>query len=531
MKLKRVAVLGGGPGGLYAARLIKLSHPDASVEVYEQGLPDKTFGFGVGLASRTQDNLRQADAGSFEAIIAACYPHEMSMKVGDRSVAYRHGNLLAIARTELLRVLQAESAQVGVQLHFGQQRAAEDLHADLIIAADGINSVTRTQHAAELQPRITTGSGLYLWCGTEFALPRAVFVPVTTEHGTFVAHAYPYSPDHSTFLIETDEDTWRNAGFDLTTEHTPATDSDEQSLRYLEKAFADELHHHPLIGNRTRWTRFRTIACGNWHTGNIALLGDAAHTAHYSIGSGTKLAMEDAIALDTALRESSDLTEALTRYQQVRRPAAAHLQEVARRSEHWWESFPRRMDLPLEQLMLAYMTRAGKVDVNRFARTAPDLAQQALAAYAGVQPESVPADGLDQWILARPLARRGTTYANRVADVGLRHAPSTRVIEVNIRDAWGADADELVATASGADTLWLTGPEHRTAVLTRLDIAERLTSRTTATIVVEAPQTHVADLVAGVASSRTHLVSITDAATPATAIDDVTATVTDCALA
>ena len=230
MKLQRVAVLGGGPGGLYAARLFKRSHPEAEVTVYEQGSPDTTFGFGVGLASRTQRNLREADPASLDAIVDVSHAHEMSMQVGDSVARLSHGELLAIARTSLLDVLQRHATEAGVRLEFGQRRTVADLDADLIIAADGVGSATRAEMSDRFRPTITTGKGLYLWCGTDFALPSAIFTPVTTEHGTFVAHAYPYAPDRSTFLIETDETTWRNAGFDVTTENVGPLDSDTQSL-------------------------------------------------------------------------------------------------------------------------------------------------------------------------------------------------------------------------------------------------------------------------------------------------------------
>lgn len=509
MRLDSVAVLGGGPGGLYAARLLKLRHPDADVVVYEQGHPDKTFGFGVGLASRTQRNLRIADAASLDAIVEVAYPHEMSMQVGDSVARLPQRNLLAIARTQLLAVLQAQAEDAGVRLQFGVRREVSSLTADLIVAADGVSSAARTEFADQLGVSVDTGTGLYLWCGTEFALPSAIFVPETTEHGTFVAHAYPYAPDRSTFLIETDETTWRQAGFDRTTDQTSPTDSDEVSLRYLEEVFAGPLHGHTLVGNRTRWTRFRTVKCGSWHHGNVVLLGDAAHTAHYSIGSGTKLAMEDAIALATAIDESPDLATALATYEERRRPAVAHLQQIAHRSELWWESFPQRMDLPVEQLMLAYMTRAGKVDLDRYTHSAPAVARDGLAAYAGVQPDEVPDTGIVEWILGRSLAHRRALYPTRIADSELRCATTTVTVEVDLDSAWGVEADELVSNAPVAETLWLTGPPDRSSVLTRLDIAERLRLRTgtNSLIVVDGPREHIADLAAGLASARTHLVA------------------------
>lgn len=513
MNLSRIAVLGGGPGGLYAARLLKRSHPDADVTVYEQGSPDTTFGFGVGLASRTQRNLRDADPASLDAIVDVSHPHEMSMKVGDATARLSHGELLAIARTTLLDVLQRHAADVGVRLEFGTRRSVTDLDADLIVAADGVNSATRTELAADLRPHIGTGEGLYLWCGTDVALPSAIFTPVTTRHGTFVAHAYPYGPDRSTFLIETDEATWRAAGFDESTERTDGADSDETSLRYLEKAFADTLGGHRLIGNRTRWMRFRTVSCERWSVGNVVLLGDAAHTAHYSIGSGTKLAMEDAIALDRAVLESSTLREALTAYEAARRPGVEYLQSIAARSELWWESFPRRADIPVDQLMIAYMTRAGKVGVDRFMSSAPEVAKRGLADYAGVHPADVPDVDIADWILAQPVSRHGLSFAGRSASSSLRYEPGTEVVDVEVSTAWADDADRLIARCVGNSVVWLTGRADRDAVLTRLDLGERMRRETGAVVVVEGPAQARGDLVAGVVSLRTDLVCIADDAT------------------
>ncbi|WP_051162110.1 FAD-dependent monooxygenase [Nocardia brevicatena] len=509
MKLRTVAVLGGGPGGLYAARLLKRSHPAAEVTVYEQGSPDKTFGFGVGLASRTQRNLRAADTASLEEIVECAHPHGMSMRVGDDVARLSHGGLLAIARTTLLTVLQRHAEAAGARLRFGERRSVAELDADLIVAADGVSSASRADLADVVKPRIGTGSGLYLWCGTDFALPSAVFTPVTTEHGTFVAHAYPYAADRSTFLIETDEQTWARAGFDRTTESTASAETDHESLAYLEKAFGETLDGHRLIGNRTRWQRFRTVTCRQWHAGNIVLLGDAAHTAHYSIGSGTKLAMEDAIALDRAVSEASSLEGALTEYERTRRRDVEHLQTIARRSELWWESFPWRVGLPVDQLMVSYMTRAGKVSLDRFAGSAPEVSRRGLADYAGVRPEEVPDSGLDDWVCAQPLERGGRTFRSRLALAGLRDDSSTVVIDVDVDSAWGGRADTLLASLPNSGILWLTGSGARADALTRLELAERMTWQSDATVVVEVPGEFRADAAAGLAGGRTHLVYLT----------------------
>ncbi|WP_412515209.1 FAD-dependent monooxygenase [Actinomadura madurae] len=512
MRLASVAVLGGGPGGLYAARLIKLARPGCVVDVYEQATPETTFGFGVGLAAGTQHNLRQADEASLADIIDHSHPHEMSLRVGDRVASMPNGNLLAIARTTLLTVLQRHAEAAGVRLHHGRRADADALDADLVIAADGVNSATRDRHAADFGAQVESGDGLYLWCGTDAGLPSALFMPVTTSAGTFVTHAYPYAPDRSTFLVETDERTWRNAGFAGTTEALasgPADASDETALRYLERAFADPLRGHALIGNRTRWLRFRTVHCERWHRGNVVLLGDAAHTAHYSIGSGTKLAMEDAIALVAALGEHGTLADALDHYEAERRPAVEHLQDVAARSRRWWDSFPGRLDLPVNRLLVAYMTRAGKVTLARFAESAPHVVGAALAEYAGRPcPGDRPptGDALIDFVLRQPLRR------DRIAVPDRTSLPEGTIVDVEFADAdpWGPKADAVLsrfdqAAGSDAAAVRIAGPPDRDDLLNRLELGDRLRGRGLP-VIVRGPREFLPDLAAGLVAGRADLV-------------------------
>ncbi len=373
-------------------------------------------GFGVGLATRTQRNLEAADPESLRAIVDDAWTHDMAMEVGDRRVHLPVDNLIAIGRARLLEILRRHAEEVGVAIHYGKRVEAHELEAELVVAADGVSSPTREKLSSALGATVDLHDAPYLWCGTDFALESAVFVPVTSPEGTFVAHAYPYARDRSTFLVETDPDTWLKAGFDVTTAATPFDESDEEALTYLSEVFADQLGGRRLIGNRTRWTQFRTIACQRWSVGNVVLLGDAAHTAHYSIGSGTKLAMEDGIALATALDQQADLPAALAEYERARRPAVEHLQDTAALSMGWWDDFPARSTLPLEQLLIAYMTRAGKVSVDRFMTLAPAVVRSGLAQFAGCRTEDVPHEGLTDWILAQPLATRDRFWSGRVAD-------------------------------------------------------------------------------------------------------------------
>ncbi|HSK58737.1 MAG TPA: FAD-dependent monooxygenase [Actinomycetospora sp.] len=522
MHLDRVAVLGGGPGGLYAARLLKLARPRCEVVVHEQGVPDETFGFGVGLAARTQRRLAEADPASLDDILARAWSHDMRMRVGGREAGMDVSSLVAVGRAELLAVLQRHAEDAGVKLEFGTRRAASDLDADLVIAADGVGSATRA--AGDFGDEVETGSGWYLWAGTDVALPHALFAPERTEHGVFVTHAYPYAANRSTFLVETDEATWRSAGFARTTAELGPDASDDVALEYLSDVFADHLDGHRLIGNRTRWLQFRTVRCARWHDGNVVLLGDAAHTAHYSVGSGTKLAMEDAIALVSALQSLEDRESALGGYTAARRPAVARLQDIAERSRRWWETFPERLELPVEQLLVAYMSRAGNVPLDRFAAGSPDVVRVALRQWAGEEPAPDTAS-LTDWVLARPLRPSTPGQEPDLAEesaVGARGfdarmvpdepaALDATVLDVgsDARPAGSPDAveDAVRRGASVTGCVWLTGGDDRASVLTRLEIAERLRRRTPALVVVAGPAALREDFADGLAADRTHLVA------------------------
>lgn len=524
MRLDSVAVLGGGPAGLYAARLFKLAQPQARVSVYEQSLPETTFGFGVAVAGRTQRNLEAADPDTQTDILAAGHPHDMRMLVDGHAARVHNAAMMGIARPTLLAILRRHADAAGVELHYGSRAQLADLSADLVIVADGVSSATRAKLADELGATAEAAGCLYLWAGADFALDTAIFAPVETEHGTFVTHAYPYQPDRSTFLIETDEETWRAAGFDATTDATPPEESDTTALLYLQNAFADHLDGHQLIGNRTRWMRFRTVHCDRWTHGKVVLIGDAAHTAHYSVGSGTKLAMEDAIALRDAVKSADDLPSALVAYENTRRPQVERIQELARRSQLWWDSFPRRTGLPVDQLMVAYMTRTGNVGLQRFAGTNPETVRRGLAEFAGVGPEEVPADDVADWVLTRPLDHDGVLRGDRRVPAEQRAtltappepgppptAGQLALIETALPDAWCPEADALVKQLSdlvqyGWAGFWLTGPPDRSSVLTRLDIGERLRPETGGLVIVEGPAELEEDLAAGIASARADLV-------------------------
>jgi anthraniloyl-CoA monooxygenase len=525
-------MLGGGPGGLYAARLLKLARPELEIRVYERNDPAATFGFGVALTGATQRNLAGADHDSYESLArSGVVIDAQAFRLPAGQAAIRGGGSLGIGRAALLGVLLEHAEHVGVELVVGH-RDPGDVDADVVVASDGMGSATRTKLETELGARVEVGRGLYLWCGTDFALPHNLFIPVTTEHGMFVAHAYPYAADRSTVLIETDERTWRKAGFDLTTASLagdPSGSSDETSLAYLEDAFRDHLDGHPLLGNRTRWLRFNTVSCQRWHHGRTVLLGDAAHTAHYSLGSGTKLAMEDAIALAGALAGSDNVPQAFSTYEAVRRPAVARIQHLARRSQLWWESFSHRAGLAPAQMALAFMTRAGNVSVEQLAATNPDLVTAGLV-------ELATDDGDEACsVLGAPLEWQGRRFPGRVlsdplppgyreldqptpGQVAAARAEGTGLLvarlAAELTDAWGPEADQFTdhveaLVTAGCDGLRLTDGGDRGAVLDRLALAERLRLATGALLVVEGAADLEADLVAGVAGGRTDLVAFT----------------------
>ncbi|MGH3967751.1 MAG: FAD-dependent monooxygenase, partial [Mycobacterium sp.] len=345
---------------------LKLARPDWSVIVHEraQGSGD-TFGFGVVLTESTMNNLTQADPESAAEIRAVSHSgHALRLIRGRERIDLHGPRNLAVARSSLLEVLTGHALAAGVVVNTGQEVDGVALDADVVIAADGVRSAIREKFATELGVEIGTGRSRYLWCGADFALQDSIFAPVRTHDGLFVAHAYPYAQDRSTFLIETDDATWESAGMRASERATPPARSDEYSLRYMQDAFAEYLEGHRLLGNRSRWLRFSTVHLRRWSHENVVLIGDAAHTAHYTLGSGTKLAMEDAIALSNALLTEPDVPTAFARYEESRRPSVEAFQRLAERSQRWWESFRLRLDQPVTTLALGFLTRAGNIDLE-----------------------------------------------------------------------------------------------------------------------------------------------------------------------
>lgn len=375
-----VAIVGGGPGGLFAAIMIKRDIPNARVVVHERNRADDTYGFGVVFSQATLVEIDAADSVLTDALreYGAHWDHiEVRLK-GERIRAAGNG-MAAIDRRTLLLLLQERARKDGIELRFSSEANTDALAADhdLVVAADGANSRTHTAHAEEFVPTYEEAAARFIWFGTTYPFDGLTFVHREGPHGVFAVHGYPISETTSTFIVETDEATWRRAGLDSFDTTQPPGPSDEISRRYLEELFASDIDGHPLLVNNSRWGRFRTRRVRTWHTGNIALLGDAAHTAHFSVGSGTKMAMEDAIALARALAGhvvdgTCDVDAALNTYEATARPSVEKIQDAARPSLSWWEHFGRyHRALEPRQFAFHFMSRA--IGRQRIARRDPEF--------------------------------------------------------------------------------------------------------------------------------------------------------------
>ncbi len=373
-----VTSVGGGPGALYTAILLKRADPDVQVTVYERNAADDTFGFGVVFSAATLAELEDADAPSYDRLMASCArwdPVEIRYR-GERVRA--HGNrFAAVSRHRLLAILQERAVELGADVRFGA--AIDDVEAlrtttDLLLGADGVNSAVRRSWHDAFGPRLTVEGSKYIWLGTSKVFDAFTFIFVETEHGLFQAHIYPFSDTTSTFIVEASEHVWRAAGLDAVDPTTLAPgESDHHAIAYLRDLFADHLDGHDLIANNSRWLDWTTVRNAAWRHENVALLGDAAHTAHFSIGSGTKLALEDAIALAGALARRDDVGTALLEYEAVRRPAVERVQEAASESLDWFARYHRYWGFPPPQFAYSLLTRSERIDYENVKRRDPAL--------------------------------------------------------------------------------------------------------------------------------------------------------------
>ncbi|WP_159774002.1 bifunctional salicylyl-CoA 5-hydroxylase/oxidoreductase [Streptomyces sp. HM190] len=415
----RIAVIGGGPGGLYAAALLKRLDPTRDITVWERNAPDDTFGFGVVLSDETLGGIEHADPVVYEALRADLVRWDDIDVVhrGTRHTSGGHG-FAALGRRRLLQILQDRCRALGVRLRFGTEAPYPDWLRqtnDLVIAADGVHSATREAYAAVFRPAIETHRCRYIWLAADFAFEAFRFEILETEHGFMQLHGYPYSrpspdrhpstrtpgarnrPDASTVIVEMREEVWRAAGFG---ERDTA-----ESVERCAKLFSDALGGRPLRSNNSTWTTFRTVVNERWSHGNLVLLGDAAHTAHFSIGSGTKLAVEDALALAACLEEQPDLDRALAAYEEERRPVVASTQRAARASLEWFENIGLYRRQPPRQFAFNLLTRSRRVTHDNL-RLRDAHFTSAVEREFGCPPGTPP--------MFTPFRLRGLTLRNRV---------------------------------------------------------------------------------------------------------------------
>ncbi|HEU0001480.1 MAG TPA: FAD-dependent monooxygenase [Ktedonobacteraceae bacterium] len=355
----KITILGGGPAGLYSGLLIKKANPTHDITIIERNAADVTYGWGVVFSDRTLASFQRADYKSYEQITGQFVKWD-AIDVRYRGETIRCGGhvIAGIARMSLLKILQGRCREIGINLRFGEEinDIAQLDGYDLLIAADGLNSAARKTFDAHFKPAIEYGKARYIWLGTNKVLDAFTFIFRENEHGLFQVHAYPYSGTSSTFLIECDEVSWLNAGLDKA--------SEAESLAYCQHLLAEHLNGAKLLSNNSKWISFPTLKTKNWHYRNVVLLGDAAHTAHFSIGSGTKLAMEDAIALAGALEQHNDLEAALNAYELERKPVVEVFQRAASESQTYFETIKRYLGLEPLQFAFQLLTRSGRISYD-----------------------------------------------------------------------------------------------------------------------------------------------------------------------
>ncbi len=408
--MTRIAVLGGGPAGLLTAALIRERRPDIQIDLLERNAADQSVGFGVVFSAGKLARLGRADA----RLAAEVGAHGRSWTNIDVSLKSEtvscHGlGFSSIARRRMLDLLQARAAEAGVALHFGADADPAALLAeyDLLIGADGVASRTRALFAEQFAPSVEVAHARYIWFGAARALPSMTFLFERSDAGWFAAHAYPFDDSTSTFLIETDDATLRRAGLGEYSAN-PQDGSDEASRLTMQALFAAQLGGAELLSVNSRWLNFRTLRTASWSHGRAVLLGDAAHTAHFSVGSGTTMALEDALVLADEVSRTgtaAELPAALASYEQRRRPGVATIQNAATSSMAWWENFGSYTDFEPRQFAVNFLTRSGRVSFRTLDQGDPAFGAQTLRWF-----------GLPDWpaALHQPFEVEGASIPSRV---------------------------------------------------------------------------------------------------------------------
>ena len=402
----KITCIGGGPASLYFAILLAKQMPAAEIDIYEQNRADDTFGWGVVFSDETLGNFEQADAESFGKIRENfAYWTDIETFFGGAKVTSTGHGFCGLARKKLLLILQERCRELGVRMHF--EHTIEDVDAliaqsDLVVAADGVNSMVRERFASSFRPTLDWRRCKFAWFGTTKRMTAFTFVFKETEWGLFQVHAYPFEQGLGTWIVECREETWARAGLDRMDEAA--------SARFCHELFAEHLDGEQLLTNRSIWRTFPTVRCESWRDGKVVLLGDSAHTAHFSIGSGTKLAMEDSIALaDAVVAHPQSVERALEVYEDARRIDVLKVQRAAQTSLEWFENSGRYLQQSPERFVFNLMTRSKRITHDNLEQRDPELVARVdavVAAENDAAPGTLPA--------FLPFATRGVTLANRV---------------------------------------------------------------------------------------------------------------------
>ena len=417
----RIAVVGGGPGGLYFAALAKRLDPSHEITVWERNAPDDTFGFGVVFSDETLGGIEHADLTIHAAM------ERQFARWDDIDVHYRgqvitsggHG-FAAMSRRRLLGILQDRCAELGVRMFF--RAVAPDVDSlriehDLVVASDGANSAVRARYADVFQPDLEQRLCRYMWLGTDKVFDAFTFHVESTPYGVMQVHGYPYDSSGSTFIVEMHDDVWRAAGFDVSEGAVfQPGESDDESVKKVRELFAHVLDGYELVANNSRWLRFATIRNARWRHRNMVLLGDAAHTAHFSIGSGTKLAMEDALALAASLHEHAERDAALIAYEAERRPVVESTQRAAQASLEWFENLGQYAHQEPMRFAFNILTRSRRVTYDNLRLRDPEFVDAADAWFADheVRKGAVEPPPVARPPMFQPFRLRGLRLKNRV---------------------------------------------------------------------------------------------------------------------
>jgi anthraniloyl-CoA monooxygenase len=373
-----INIIGGGPAGLYFAILMKKAQPAHQIQIYERNGPDDTFGWGVVFSGKTLANLRAADEESHAEITKQFEAWDNVDVVHRNEKISIHGNSFSgIARLQLLKILQRRAEALGVKLKFRTEVhdvASLRRECDLLVAADGVNSTLRLQYLEQLKPQLDLRSHRYIWYGTNQLFHGLTLTFRENAAGTFAAHSYKFNKHTSTFIVECDQQTWKSAGFEWM--------SDADARAYIGEVFAADLNGQPLLSNNSKWIQFLLVKNENWFFDNVVLLGDALHTAHFSIGSGTKLAMEDAIALAESFQQTNEVNQALAHFTATRKPVIEEYQSAAFGSMLWFENARDYMHLSPMELAFSVMMRSGRVTYDDLQKRDPKFIEAYEAARA-----------------------------------------------------------------------------------------------------------------------------------------------------